>query len=113
MEARAELGTFPPVTHPPVRPHPVTGEEALHLNEMCLMRSEGLLEGKSQAVTKELYSHTVKTEGRYVHRWRPGDLLGRDNPSVLHRAEGMPPGMHRLAHRATGRYPGHPAGRSR
>ncbi|MFJ9811636.1 TauD/TfdA dioxygenase family protein [Streptomyces sp. NPDC101158] len=105
-EARAELAAFPPVSHPLVRPHPVTGEEALYLNEMCLDRIEGLSEDDSRALLDELYAHTLRADWQYVHVWRPGDLLVWDNPSLMHRAEQVPDGHRRLVRRTTARYPG-------
>ncbi|WP_329620749.1 TauD/TfdA family dioxygenase [Streptomyces sp. NBC_01255] len=105
-EARAELVAFPPVTHPLVRLHPVTGEPALYLNEMCLDRIDGLPEVESRALAEELYAHTLHPRWQYVHLWRPGDLLVWDNPSLLHRGEGVPPGQRRLVHRTTARYTG-------
>lgn len=105
-DARAELAAFPPVTHPLARPHPVTGEPALYLNEMCLDRVVGLPEDESRALVGELYAHTLHPRWQYVHKWRPGDLLVWDNPSLLHRGEDVPPGLRRLVHRTTARYTG-------
>ncbi|MDH6623238.1 alpha-ketoglutarate-dependent taurine dioxygenase [Streptomyces sp. LBL] len=105
-EATAERAAFPPVTHPLVRPHPVTGEPALYLNEMCLDRIEGLPGAESRNLIEELYAHTLRPRWQYAHAWCPGDLLVWDNPSLLHRGENVPTGMRRLVHRTTARYRG-------
>ncbi|MEU0173856.1 TauD/TfdA family dioxygenase [Streptomyces massasporeus] len=105
-EAQAELMAFPPVTHPLVRPHPVTGEPALYLNEMCLDRVVDLPEDESRELLEELYAHMLHPRWQYVHTWCPGDLLVWDNPSLLHRGEAVPPGLHRRVHRTTARYAG-------
>ncbi|WP_158575826.1 TauD/TfdA dioxygenase family protein [Streptomyces corynorhini] len=105
-DAERELRDFPPATHPLVRPHPVTGEPALYLNEMCLDHVEGLGDAESRALIEELYAHTLRPGWQYVHHWRPGDLLVWDNPSLLHRGENVPQGLRRLVHRTTAAYRG-------
>lgn len=102
-EAAEERAVFPDVEHGLVRAHPVTGEPALYLNELCLDRVAGLSSTESDELLAELYAHALADEFEYVHEWRPGDLLVWDNPSLLHRASPVHSGR-RLVHRSTAQY---------
>jgi taurine dioxygenase len=92
---------FPDVVHPLVRPHPVTGQKALYLNEVCVTCVEGLGEKESGPLLRELYDHALQPRFIYRHKWRPGDLVVWDNPSLMHRATDTPPECPRLLHRST------------
>jgi taurine dioxygenase len=99
-----ERERFPAVRHPLARPHPVHGRVALYLNELCLDRVEGVPPEEGSRLLAEVYAHTLRPRWRYTHRWRAGDLLVWDNPSLLHRGEAVPPGQHRTVHRTTAAY---------
>ncbi|OKI26150.1 TauD/TfdA family dioxygenase [Streptomyces sp. CB03911] len=99
-----ERAGFPPVRHPLVREHPVTGEPALYLNELCLDHVEGLTPAESGRLLTELYERTLRPRWQYAHRWQVGDVLVWDNPSLLHRGHQVPAGQHRLLHRTTAEY---------
>lgn len=103
-QAHEERQVFPASPHPLVRNHPITGEPALYLNELCLVRIENLAPAESHALLADLYSHALKTEWQYTHRWREGDVLVWDNPSLLHRGCSVAPGHTRLVHRSTAQY---------
>jgi taurine dioxygenase len=99
-----ERNDFPPVRHPIVRSHPVTGTRALYLNELCLHHIDGVTQAESEAILAQLYAHTLQDRWRYSHQWQVGDLLVWDNPSLLHRGEPVPVDQYRLVHRSTVTY---------
>jgi len=90
-----------PVAQPIVRTHPETGRKALFVNEHFTTRIVGLPEDESRAVLAELFSHSVRPEFQYRHRWQPRDLLFWDNRSLLHLAAGTPDHLRRRLYRVT------------
>ena len=74
------------VTHPLVRTHPRTGRKALYLNLDRMMGIEGLTIEESARELNRLEYFAEQAGTRYVHVWRPGDVVIWDNRSVQHRA---------------------------
>ncbi|WP_413804422.1 TauD/TfdA dioxygenase family protein [Streptomyces sp. OE57] len=74
----------PPVTHPLVRVHPVTGRRSLFIGNMCISEVIGLEPQAGQSLVNELVAHATAQEFVYTHTWRKGDLLLWDNRSTLH-----------------------------
>lgn len=85
--AEARLRT-PPVVHPVVRTHSVTGKKAIYVNEMSTSRILELSKAESDVVLAFLFAHTTLHEYTYRHRWKTGDLLMWDNESTQHLALG-------------------------
>jgi taurine dioxygenase len=104
VAAAAERVRFPMVEHDLARRHPVCGERALYLNELCLDRIVGLAEDEGRELLASLYQHLLQPCFIYEHEWQVGDLLIWDNPSLLHRATAVGPGQRRLVHRTTAQY---------
>ncbi len=77
---------FPPVSHPLVIRHPVTGRKCLYLSEGYTSHIEGLPPDESQALLQQLCEHVVSPAFQYRHSWAVGDLLIWDNRATLHRA---------------------------
>jgi alpha-ketoglutarate-dependent taurine dioxygenase len=102
--AVVERDRFPDVEHPLARPHPVTGEPALYLNDLCLDRVVGYDADRGADLLRMLWSHVNRPQFRYEHEWLPGDLLVWDNPSLLHQATPVPAGQRRLVQRTTAQY---------
>jgi taurine dioxygenase len=99
---RQEEEMFPPVVHPLVRQHPVTGRNSLYLNELCLTGIEEFEPAAGAALLRKLYDYTLDSRFVYQHRWSPGDVLVWDNTSLLHRrASGGYSGGKRVMHRTT------------
>ena len=82
-EQKARL---PLITHPVVRPHPVTGRKALYAVSGSSYGIVGMPEDEALALLDELAAHA--TQARYVHTlsYRVGDLVIWDNASLLHSA---------------------------
>jgi alpha-ketoglutarate-dependent taurine dioxygenase len=80
-----EKNAAPPVVHPLVRTHPVTGEKSLFLGMYC-SHIVGMEAAASRAVLDQLLAHATQEQYVYTHRWSPGDLVIWDNRCLLHRA---------------------------
>jgi len=100
--AESQLEKVPDVTHPIVRPHPITGRKVLFVNEGFTVEIVGLPQEESEALLRELFAHITRPEALYRHRWRQGDLLMWDNCLAQHKAirdYELP--LRRLMHRTT------------
>jgi taurine dioxygenase len=100
--SEAQLASVPDVEMPVVRTHPVTGRKALFVNEAHTSHLVGLPPAQGEALLGELYSHLLRPEFTYTHRWRAGDLLMWDNCAVQHKASfdyALP--LRRLMYRTT------------
>jgi taurine dioxygenase len=82
-EARART---PPVEHPMVRPHPVTGRKALYVNPGFTKGIVGMPPEESKPILDMLFRHSVRPEFIYRHKWRVNDMIFWDNRSVIHYA---------------------------
>lgn len=74
--------------HPILRPHPVTGREALYLTtaSRCAAVS-GLDDAGAARLVARLLQHSTRPENTLSHDWAPQDLVMWDNACVLHRAD--------------------------
>jgi alpha-ketoglutarate-dependent taurine dioxygenase len=75
----------PPVEHPLVRTHPVTGERSLYLGIYC-SHIVGMPAEASRALLDRLLTHATQAEFVFTHRWRVGDVIAWDNRWLVHRA---------------------------
>jgi taurine dioxygenase len=96
-----QIAQVRPVEHPIVRTHPETGRKALFVSEHFTTRIVGLPERESAELLAQLYTHSVRPEHLYRHRWRAHDMVFWDNRSVMHLATGCPAAMRRHLHRTT------------
>jgi len=77
----------PPVIHPAVRTHPVSGRRALYVNER--VRSfAGMTEAESKPLIRFLCDFSVQPRFVYRHQWSVGDLVVWDNRCAIHLAVG-------------------------
>lgn len=100
--AEEQFDKVPAVSHPMVRPHPVTGRKTLFVNEGFTVEVEGLPPEESETLLRELFAHLTRPETLYRHQWRQGDLVMWDNCLTQHRAirdYELP--LRRLMHRTT------------
>jgi taurine dioxygenase len=82
-EARAKT---PPVEHPMVRVHPVTGRKALYVNPGFTKGIVGMPKEESQPILEMLFRHSTRPEFVYRHKWQVNDLIFWDNRCVMHYA---------------------------
>lgn len=75
----------PPVEHPLVRVHPVTGRKALFFARDVVSHIVGMKDGESRKLIDELTALAIQPRFHFVHQWRQGDLVIWDNRCTLHR----------------------------
>jgi len=87
------------VIHPLVREHPITKRRSLYLNQFSLELLQGVRRERGAELLRSLYSHALKPEFIYSHKWTPGDVLVWDNTSLMHSAADIPTDAPRVLHR--------------
>jgi len=80
-ELRAAI---PPVEHPVVRKHPVTGRKTLFVNRFFTREIVGLPPEESDALIERLSAQAELPELQCRFRWRPGSIAFWDNHAVQH-----------------------------
>ncbi len=75
----------PPVTHPLIRTHPGTGRTAIYLG-MPASHIVGMDEETGRAELFELLEFATQDRFVFAHKWRQGDLVVWDNPSLVHKS---------------------------
>ena len=77
---------MPLITHPLVRPHPVTGRKALYAVSGSSYGIVGMPEDEAVALLDELALHATQSMFVYSLSYEVGDLVIWDNASLLHSA---------------------------
>ena len=77
---------YPPIAHPVVRVHPVTGRKLIYVSRAFTLHIKDMDEEESQTILDFLYQRTLRHEYHYRHRWQPGDVVFWDNRGVQHSA---------------------------
>lgn len=75
----------PPVVHPVVRVHPVTGRRGLYVNRLFTTRILELSPAESDAVLALLFAHAETPEFTTRWSWQPGSVAIWDNRATWHR----------------------------
>jgi len=91
----------PPILHPLVHTHPITGRRALYLDSTTTVGVEGMDEASGAALLEEIYEFATRPEFTYCHHWQIGDALLWDNGFTMHRREPFDPLARRLMKRTT------------
>jgi len=98
-----QVAAVPEVTHPLVRPHPVTGRRALYAVAGTSRGILGMAEDEGVALLAELKRHVLQPRFVRQHKYEVGDLIIWDTSSTLHAGMPMPPASDdsnaRLLHR--------------
>ena len=76
----------PPVEHPMVRTHPVTGRKALYVNPGFTTGIAGMPREDSQPILDFLFRHSTRPEFISRHTWRVNDMIFWDNRGTMHYA---------------------------
>lgn len=76
----------PPVTHPVVRTHPVTGKKSLYVCQSFTTYLADIPEREGRGVLEFLFEHLSLPEFQYRFQWRPGSIAFWDNRCTLHYA---------------------------
>jgi len=76
----------PPVVHPVVTEHPITGRKVLFVTPQFTRFIKGMEEEESEAILRMLYKKTLRHEYHYRHQWAPDTVVFWDNRLVQHSA---------------------------
>ena len=82
----AQREAKPPVSHPVIMVHPITGRRLLYANPGYTIRIDGWDPADSDAMLAMLFEHQLQPKYRIVHRWTAGDVLIWDDLCTLHNA---------------------------
>ena len=101
--SEAELQKYPPdAIHPVVRTHPKTGRKCLFVCDGYTNALPSLPKEESDELLAFLFDHITRSEFKYEHQWRVGDVLMWDNCAVQHKAAfDYAPPLRRLMQRCT------------
>ena len=91
----------PPLSHPVIRTHPVSGRKSLFVNEGFTTRINELSEAESEAILKLLFDHATRPESTIRWRWQQNDVAFWDNRVTQHYAVDDYRPNRRVMHRAT------------
>ncbi len=91
----------PPLLHPVVRTHPVSGKQALFVNEGFTTRIVELNQKESDALLAFLFAHMTKPEFQVRWGWQENDVAIWDNRVTQHYANADYLPARRIMHRAT------------
>jgi len=91
----------PPVSHPAVRTHPVSGRKGLFVHEGFTTHINELSAAESRALLSFLYAHSAKPEFVVRWKWRLGDVAFWDNRLTQHYATDDYRPARRVMNRAT------------
>ncbi|MEM9203511.1 MAG: TauD/TfdA family dioxygenase, partial [Actinomycetota bacterium] len=75
-------------THPLIRTHPETGDEAIYSSLAYIIGLEGMEREQFLEIMLEVYAWQTRDEFVYRHVWEPDMVTMWDNRVVLHRATG-------------------------
>jgi taurine dioxygenase len=91
----------PPLSHPVVRTHSVSGRKALFVNDGFTTRINELEPAESEAILKLLFAHATRPEFTIRWRWQENDVAFWDNRVTQHYAVDDYRPQRRVMHRAT------------
>jgi taurine dioxygenase len=95
------VAKHPPVTHPVIRTHPVSGRKALFVNAGFTTHIHELEAAESDALLEFLYAHAASPEFTLRWQWRKDDVAFWDNRNTHHYAVADYLPARRVMHRAT------------
>lgn len=77
----------PPVSHPMVMVHPISGRKILYADPGYTVGIDGMDQQESSELLEFLFQHQLQPQFQYAHRWAEGDVLIWDNLQTLHKAD--------------------------
>jgi taurine dioxygenase len=87
---------FPPMEHPVVRTHPVSGRKSIYVNGNFTVRIKGMSDSESDALLQRLYRLADNPDYHARMHWQPGSIAFWDNRSTQHSVIGGVRGYRRL-----------------
>jgi taurine dioxygenase len=95
------VAKYPPVEHPVIRTHPVSGRKGLFVNEGFTTHINGIKPRESEALLKFLFAQAGQPEFTIRWRWSVNDIAFWDNRNTQHYAVSDYLPERRTMHRAT------------
>jgi|SRR5215471_19282865 len=96
----AQRQAKPPVSHPALLVHPLTGRKVLYANPGYAVRINELPQQESDETLAFLFAHQLRDEYRYAFHWEEGDVLMWEDIGTIHNAVAdYGPDEHRLIKR--------------
>ena len=93
---------LPPVCHPLVQIHPVTGRRSLFLSPHTMDYIVGIESNESRKLLNELIHHATSEKFVYKHIWKNDDVVMWDNRCTIHAVEPFDnTSVRRIMHRVT------------
>lgn len=77
----------PPVSHPMVMLHPISGRKILYADPGYTVSIDGMDKEESSELLEFLFRHQLQLQFQYAHRWAEQDVLIWDNLQTLHKAD--------------------------
>jgi len=96
-----EQAAMPPVWHPMVRRHPVSGRRSLYISSIYNDGIEGMDDGAARRLIEDLTEFSAQPKYMYRHVWEPDDVLMWDNRCTVHAVTPHDPDERRVMHRTT------------
>lgn len=96
-----EQAAMPPVWHPMVRRHPVSGRKSLYISSIYNDAIEGLDDRAARQLIEELTAFAAQPKYMYRHVWEPHDVVMWDNRCTVHAVTPHDPNERRVMHRTT------------
>jgi alpha-ketoglutarate-dependent taurine dioxygenase len=96
-----EQAAMPPVWHPMVRRHPVTGRKSLYISSIYNDAIEGMDDTGARRLIEDLSEFAAQPKYMYRHVWEPHDVLMWDNRCTVHAVTPHDPTERRVMHRTT------------
>ncbi|MDP6026882.1 MAG: taurine dioxygenase [Pseudomonadales bacterium] len=75
----------PPVEHPVIRTHPLSGKKGLFVNSLFTSRIKDMTEKESRMLLDFLFDHAQKSEYTCRFRWQPDSVAFWDNRITQHK----------------------------
>lgn len=96
-----ERAAVPPIWHPMVRRHPVTGRKSLFISPIYNTQVEGMDDADAARLIADLTAFAEQDRYVYRHQWEPHDILMWDNRCTMHAVTPHDPRERRVMHRTT------------
>lgn len=96
-----EHAAMPPVWHPMIRKHPITGRPSLFISPIYNDAVEGLDDEEALDLIAELAEFAGEDRFVYRHEWETDDIVMWDNRCTMHHVTPHDPTERRVMHRTT------------
>ncbi|HSI29439.1 MAG: taurine dioxygenase [Methylophilus sp.] len=97
----AAVKKYPPLSHPVIRTHPISGKKSLFVNEGFTTHIDGISQKESDSLLAFLFAHSIRPEFTLRWQWQVNDVAFWDNQVTQHYAVADYLPERRTMHRAT------------